>query len=317
MPTRRYPRRGSLQFWPRKRARKESARVRSWAAKEPKLAGFAGYKVGMTSVQFIDPRKTSPTSKLAISIPCTILECPPLKIFSLRLYKKDAYGLHLVSEILNPKLDKELRRKIKVPKKALAKFPEKVDEYDETRVNVYTQPKLTGIGKKKPEIFEMVIGGKKEEQFQYIKDNLDKEINIIDIIKPGQLVDTHAVTKGKGYQGPVKRFGVKIRPAKSEKKKRGVVIGKEGVAKVDYTTPMAGRMGYHLRTEYNKWIVRVSKEPDLDAVKKAIKNYGVVKNPYVLVKGSVAGPKKRLIKFVDAVRPNKKLEFQIPTLITI
>ena len=43
MPTIRSPRRGSMQFWPRKRAKRMHARVRTWAEiKDVKPLGFAG-----------------------------------------------------------------------------------------------------------------------------------------------------------------------------------------------------------------------------------------------------------------------------------
>ena len=40
-------------------------------------------------------------------------------------------------------------------------------------------------------------------------------------MKDGDQLDFHCVTKGKGYQGPVKRFGIQIRARKAEKTKRG------------------------------------------------------------------------------------------------
>ena len=43
------PRKGSVAFSPRKRAAKETPRIKSWPQNdEPKLLGLAGYKVGMT-----------------------------------------------------------------------------------------------------------------------------------------------------------------------------------------------------------------------------------------------------------------------------
>ena len=43
MPTIRQPKSGALQFWPRVRAKKQVARIRSWPANsEPKPLGFAG-----------------------------------------------------------------------------------------------------------------------------------------------------------------------------------------------------------------------------------------------------------------------------------
>ena len=84
------PRSGSMQFWPRKRAKSETARVRSWAKlKEPKLLGFAGYKVGMLHAMVEDTRDHSRTKNQTISWPITIIECPPLTAFSIKLYKNN------------------------------------------------------------------------------------------------------------------------------------------------------------------------------------------------------------------------------------
>ncbi|MBW2987258.1 50S ribosomal protein L3 [Candidatus Woesearchaeota archaeon] len=311
MPTKRYPRRGSLQFWPRKRAQRQAARIRNWASSnDNKLLGFAGYKAGMVDVHFIDTRKTSPTAKETLSVPCTIIECPPMRIFSVRFYKKTPYGKRLSSEILNPKLDKTLAKTIKLPKKQ-KQLPENAEGYSDVRVNVYTQPKLAGFGKKKPEIFEIALGGASaEDKLKLAKELLDKEITVNDVFKQGQLVDSHSVTTGKGFQGPVKRFGVKVRSHKSEKAKRAAVIAPEGYGKVAYTAPMPGKMGYHLRTEYNKWIVKLGTEKDL----KPIHKYGNVKNHYLLLKGSIGGPKKRLVTLTEPIRPNKKLALPAPTL---
>ena len=313
MPSKKNPRRGSLQFWPRKRAKKETARVRAWnVAGEAKLAGFAGYKAGMTQIHFIDTRKNSPTAKDLVSIPCTIVECPPLKFLSLRLYKKNVLGQkRLINEYMNPKLDKDLSRKIVLPKKQSQIDFDKLPEFDELRVTMYTQPKLTGFGKKKPAILEMAVAGDKASQINYLKENFDKEISVEDIFKTGQLVDSHSVTIGKGHQGVVKRFGVKIRQAKAEKTKRGAVLAPESPGKVTYRAPQAGKMGYHLRTDYNKWLVKIAKPSDSDT---PIDHYGNVKNSYVLVKGSIPGPKKRLITLTNALRPNKKLGVPVPEL---
>lgn len=57
------PKRGSLAFSPRKRAKSHIPRFRAWpeATGEPRLQGFAGYKVGMTHVIMVDDIKNSLT----------------------------------------------------------------------------------------------------------------------------------------------------------------------------------------------------------------------------------------------------------------
>ncbi len=84
MPKRLRPRKGSLQYWPRKKAKKIYPNIKSWKEiKENKLLGFIGYKVGMTHLHYI-PQNPNIKEKIETFCPATILECPPLKPLSLR-----------------------------------------------------------------------------------------------------------------------------------------------------------------------------------------------------------------------------------------
>jgi len=334
MPTTRRPRKGSMQFWPRKKAKRQTARVRSWAtSNETKPLGFAGYKAGMTHAMVIDNRAKSLTKGEKISTPITIIECPAVKAAAIRFYKKDYKGLKVISEIFADKLDKELSKKISIPKKAKNKIEDMsetqgvsehaqkssisdIKDYDDIRLLVYTQPKLTGIGKKKPELFEIAIGGKKEEKLNYAKEKLGKEIKIDEIFKEGEQVDIHAVTKGKGFQGPVKRFGIGLRSHKSEKTKRGpgTLGGWKAQGHFMYRVAHAGQTGYHLRTEYNKQILKISSKLEEVKTKAGFSHYGFVKNQFVLLRGSIAGPAKRLIRFNVATRPNKHMTKDAPEI---
>ncbi len=314
------PRHGSMQVWPRKRARREYPRVRGWASKASGMLGFAGYKAGMTHIFVTDNRKSSMTKGQDISYPVTVIECPPMKIAGVRFYrdyKNSIYGRKAVTDVLADKLDKELtERKITKPKKSKDLASIKSEDYDDLMLIVYTQPKLTGIGKKKPEIFEIGLGGSKEDKFNFAKEKLGGEIKIEDVFKEGEQVDIHAVTKGKGFQGPVKRFGVKIRQHKSEKTKRGPgSLGAWcGQGHMMYRVAHAGQMGYHTRLDYNKQIIKISKDVKTINPKGGFIRFGEVKNPFVLVKGSVPGPKKRLIRFNHAIRPNKKMIGEAPAV---
>lgn len=315
MPKARNPRHGSMQFWPRKRSKRAYARVRSWAdVKDAKALGFSGYKAGMTHVMVTDNRPNSLTKGQDIRMPVTVIECPPIKVASIRFYKDSVHGSRVITEVFSEKIDKELERKISKPKSIKKKIDE-VKDFDDIKILVYTQPKLTGI-KKKPEIFEVGVGGSKEEKFSYAKEKLGKEITIDEVFKGGDIIDIHAVTKGKGVQGPVKRFGVSIRPRKSEKTKRGPgsLGGWKGQAHVMYRVAFAGKMGYHLRTKYNNWILKISNKVEEINPKGGFLRYGLVKNPYILVKGSIQGPAKRIITMTSAIRPNKKIPNQPPTI---
>lgn len=310
------PRHGSLQYWPHKRAKRPYTRVRSYAEfKEPKILGFAGYKAGMTHIMLTDNSPNSLTKGNDISCPVTVIECPPLKVASVRFYKKNLSKVVLATEILSDKLDKELARKIRIPKKITKKF-EDIKDFDEVRLLVYTQPKIAGIGKKKPEIFEVGIGGSKEEALAYAKENLGKEIAVSDALAEGQQIDAHAVTKGKGYQGAVKRFGINLRARKSEKTKRGVgSLGPwKAQAHIMWKIPAAGKHGFFTRTEFNKWLLKIGKEPKEINVKGGFLRYGELKTDYVLLKGSIPGSEKRLIRMNYAIRPNHKVPSNAPTI---
>jgi large subunit ribosomal protein L3 len=252
-----------------------------------------------------------------IFMPVTIIECPPIKIISFKFYKKSIKGLTAASEVLVT-TDKQVARKIKLPKKAatLADAEKDIDNVDDVRVVVATEPSRTGIGKKKPEIFELGIGGTSpKEKLEFAKQYLDKEITINDVFAAGQQVDIKSVTKGKGFQGTTKRYGTKVRTRKAEKAKRGIgTLGPWHPAHVLFTVPQPGKMGYHSRTEYNKLIVKIGSKPEEINLKGGFKRYGLVKNNYILIKGTVAGQLKRLIRFNTPMRPNKKIPKEAPII---
>lgn len=302
------PRSGSMQVWPRVRAKRKVARVRSYPKlKEAKLLGFAAYKAGMTHVMITGQDKNKMNAGLETFTPATILECPPMKIASVRLYKDGQ-----VSKQINLKTEKELGRTIKLPKKPKGKEElDKITEedFDEIRVQIYTLPKLIDL-KKTPELLEMAIGGTPQEQLEYVKNNFDKPITIKDVLSEGSLVDAHAVTKGKGFQGPVKRFGISLTAKKSEKARRnpGSLGGWKSQAHTMYRIAHAGQTGYHLRTQHNNLILKISDKPEEVNPKGGIVRYGNVKSDYLLIKGSLQGPKKRLITLTQPMRAHRKLK---------
>ena len=60
------------------------------------------------------------------------------------------------------------------------------------------------------------------KKISFIKENLNKEISISDVFNGWQIADLRGLTKGQGFSGPVKRFGVKLRFHKTEKGQRKV-----------------------------------------------------------------------------------------------
>jgi len=294
------PRRGSLQYWPRKRARKFLPSVNWKAIKNDsdKLKGFIGYKAGMASAYVKDDTPDSMTKGKKIIVPVTIIECPPLKIFSVRFYKNGK----VAKEALAESLDKELKRIVKLPKTA-KKMGELNEIYDDVRVLCYSVVKKTGI-KKTPDLAEIAIGGQYENKIKFVKENLNREISVSSIFEKGNLVDSRGLTKGKGLQGPVKRFGITLKAHKSEKgRRRPGSLGPWHPARVTYMAPQAGQLGMFTRVFYNKKIIDLGKAEDKF---RGIKNFGDVKTDYLITTGSIQGPAKRQLLITLALRPTKK-----------
>ena len=106
-----------MQYWPRKRAQRPYARIRTWpSSAELKPLGFAGYKVGMTHIIYTDAAKNSNTKGQDIVCPVTVIECPPIKVIGYQAYVEDAYGKKAkCGGIMNA--SKELSRRINTKKK--------------------------------------------------------------------------------------------------------------------------------------------------------------------------------------------------------
>ena len=311
MPKHNKPNRGSMAFSPRKRARSETPHISSWAAvdgDEPKILGFAGYKVGMSHIMAVDYRKKSKTAGQEIRMPVTVVEFPPMKVIGVRAYVQDTYGLRTLTEAWHNKLDSELERKLPIPKGQDVKAAWKVmgdNDLEEIRLLVHTQPKMvTGIPKKRPEIMEMAVGGGSiDSQIEFAKGLLGKEFTVNDFAEDGEMLDAIAVTTGYGFQGHVKRWGVKLLTHKNSKHRR--MIGNLGPFSPGYvvsTVPQAGQTGYHQRTEYNKRLLKIGDNPDDINPKGGFINYGLIRGTYGLLHGSLPGPTKRLIRFRKAVR---------------
>ena len=239
------PRSGSRGYSPRKRAKTEISRIRNWPVLESgRLLGFAAYKAGMTHAFMIDDLPHSSTNGQEIFVPITVLECPPLLLFGARAYKKTPYGLKILTETHYDKPSKFLDQVLHC--RSNSKFFEEAKDSDLIRALVHTQPdKIRGVPKKLPEVMEVAISGDKDEQLKLVQDNIGKEITVDQVFKVGELLDSIAVTKGFGMQGPVKRWGVKIMKRKQRhlKKRHIGTLGGRG-SPTKWTIPMAGQTGY-------------------------------------------------------------------------
>lgn len=281
---------------PRKRASSQNARVYWQDSKDKRVLGFAGYKAGMTHVSYVDDSE-SPTKGQEIVSAATVVEVPPMMVYGIRCYKgNDSAGDIVTAD------DKTL--KLIGVRKKLAMKPVNEAEIDNVRLLAFAMPSKTKMGKKHIERMEIACGGKDaKEKLEYAKGMIGKEIRISDVFKNGEYVDVVTISIGKGWQGAVKRFGVSIQRRKATGKRRHVgTLGQWHPAYVLYTVPQAGQTGYHKRTELNKRILRIGQKPEEVNPSNGFPEYGFVRNDFVLLRGSIPGPPKRLVKLRLAVR---------------
>lgn len=332
MGKRSHPRQGSMGFYPRQRARSIVPHIHSWAddSSSPKLQGFAGYKAGMTHAMVVDYRPTSTTSGQEVRMPCTVIETPPMSVVAVRAYEDTPYGLKTLTEVWADKTDPRLQDRLHTPKKqdSAAKW-KLVDEaaaassgkpsasglqaLADVRVLAHTTPVLvSGVDSKTPEIMEIRVGGGDiKARLDYAKSILGKSLTVDQALKAGQMMDTIAVTKGYGFESRVVRFHTKLLSHKNSKHRR--MIGTQGPWHPNWvmsTVPNDGQRGFHHRTEYNKRILKIGAEGAEITPAGGFPHYGVVRNTYLLVHGSIPGPAKRLIRLRDAVRYTRGIEVQ-------
>ncbi|MFX0035031.1 MAG: 50S ribosomal protein L3 [Candidatus Hermodarchaeota archaeon] len=320
------PRHGSLAFLPRKRAAQIKGRVRHWldSSDEINFLGFAGFKAGMTHITYIEDQRDSPYFGKELMKPVSVIEVPPLILIGVRVYNNDEYGRFIVGELYTNEFNKFILRKINIPnlenqdseniKKEILK---KLNSKSEIRGVFQTQPYKTSLPRKKPNIIEIKINSIKQpkKEFEFAYNNLGKEIRARDVLKDGELIDVIAVTKGKGFEGPVKRFGVKILTRKNSKIRRAVAcIGPWHPARVLYTVPRPGQLGFHQRTEYHKRVMLIGENEEEINPKGGFIKYGKIKGDYILILGSIPGPKKRLIRIRKTIRPVRSFITSTPEI---
>jgi len=308
-----------MGFGPRKRATSEVPRIRSWPDDDgaPALQGFAGYKAGMTHVVMVNDEANSPREGMEESVPVTVVETPPMRAVALRAYEETSYGLKPATEVWTDEFHPELDRALDLP--AEDSFEADADalreavesgEVDDLRMITHTVPsELANVPKKEPDVMETRVGGGTlDERVDFALDLLAEggEHAMADVFRAGEYMDASGITKGKGTQGPVKRWGVQKRKGKHARqgwRRRIGNLGPWNPSRVRSTVPQQGQTGYHQRTELNKRLIDIG-EGDEPSVDGGFVNYGEVDGPYALVKGSLPGPDQRLLRFRPAVRPN-------------
>jgi large subunit ribosomal protein L3 len=263
----------------------------------------------MTHAFIVDYRKRSTTAGQEVAVPVTVVEVPPIRVVAVRLYRTEPYGRRVVAEVWAENPIDELGRRLTPHPVSPAESHEtflKADG-DEVRLVVHTQPHLvTGIGSKTPEVFEVRVSGEKpDERRKFALAKLGQELPLDQLAKEGEFVDVIGVTKGKGFQGHTKRWGVKLQPRKNSKHRRMIgTLGPHNPSFVTYRIPQAGQMGYHRRTQYNMRVLRLIRDPRAEPASPigGWPHYGEVRSACLVLHGSLPGPAKRLLRFRTPIR---------------
>jgi large subunit ribosomal protein L3 len=288
------------------------ARIRAWPkinSDEPKILGYAGFKAGCVQLVSIDDREKTPNHGKQLVSLGTVIVTPPNLIAGIRCYSKDTNGKHVHSDFYAKNLPKNISHIVKSKDKKT--IPEYSDSDFKKIIEVYgliaVIPKNAGLEQKKPYLFEVLVsGGDSKKQFEFMKELLGKEIKINQVFEAGSAVDTAAITKGKGWEGPITRWGVKKKQHKSRKSVREVgSLGPISPQYVMYTVPRAGQRGLHQRVEYNKKIMIMDNTENIKYEinpKGGFKHFGNVNGDFIVLRGSVPGTYKRLIKLRTQIR---------------
>jgi len=180
------------------------------------------------------------------------------------------------------------------------------------------------MGQKKAHIKEIQVnGGNISQKVDFCTGLFEsKDIRIGSIFEQNEMIDCIGVTKGRGTDGVITRWGVTRLPRKTHRGLRKVAcIGAWHPARVQFQVPRAGQNGYHHRVEINKKIYRmgkkISEEPmgavtANDLTEKHITplggfpHYGEINEDWIMIKGAVMGTKKRVITLRKSLLPQTK-----------
>jgi large subunit ribosomal protein L3e len=294
-----------------------------------------GYKAGMTHILREVNKPGSKLHQKEIVEAVTIIETPPVVIVGLVGYVETPRGLKALSTLWAQHLSEECKRRfyrnwVQSKKKAFAKYAAKfetnyakvlnrIKKYcSVVRVLVHTQTQLLSLKQKKAHIMEVQVnGGSIADKVDWAYKHFEQKVAVDQVFQANEMIDTIGVCKGKGYNGVVRRWGVKLLPRKTHRGRRKVAcIGSWHPSRVKYSVPRAGQLGYHHRTEVNKKIYRIGKaddpkngSTDQDITEKQITplggfpHYGVVRNDFLMLKGAIVGTKKRVITLRKSLHP--------------
>ena len=216
-------------------------------------------KVGMTQI----------FNEAGELVPVTVLQAGPCVVTQVKTVENDGYEAVQVGFV---------DKKDKIVNKDKSGKKEIVHRHGVTKAEQGHFAKAGVSGKRFVREFKLENAG----EYQ-----LAQEIKV-DIFEAGDKIDATAISKGKGFQGAIKRHNQHRGPM-THGSKYHRHAGSNGAAsdpsKVFKGKKMPGQMGHVKVTVQNLEVVRVDAEKNL-----------------LLVKGSVPGPKKSLVTIKEAVK---------------
>jgi len=285
----------------------------------------------MTHVQRELDKQGSRSHKKEIVEPVTILEAPPMFVVGIIGYTETPRGLRAVSTVWGTHIDESFKRRyhknwyktgegsskrnkvFAAPKtvesdEGKARL-ERIKKYSQViRVVAHSDMSALPMSQKKAHIMEIQVnGGSTADKVTFALGLLENPVKLADVFNKDEMIDTIAVTKGRGTEGVITRWGVTRLPRKTHRGLRKVAcIGAWHPARVSYSVARVGQNGYYHRTEICKKIYRLGTKGDkssaateYDPTEKGINplggfpHYGTVTNDWIMIKGSVPGCKKR------------------------
>merc|ERR1712205_129428 len=335
------PRHGPLGFLPKKRCTKTKGKIKSFPlddkAAKPHLTAFMGYKAGCTHILRDVDKAGSKGHKKETVEAVTVIETPPMVVVGMVGYYETPRGLKSGCTVWAQHLNDECKRRFyknwgaSEKHKAFTRYAKKYTEGDGIeaekerlekyctilRVICHTQISKMNFRQKKAHICEIQVnGGSMADKIAFATSLFEKPVAVGGVFEQNEMIDTIAITKGKGFEGVVTRWGVTKLPRKTHKGLRKVAcIGSWHPSRVKYSVARAGQNGYHHRTELNKKVYKIgaaarsadgkivqnNATTEFDLTVKGIPplggfpHYGEVNEDYIMIKGACPGVKRRVI----------------------
>merc|ERR1712048_1336638 len=313
-------------------------------AKPCHLTAFMSYKAGMTHIVRDMDRPGSKLHKKEVAEAVSVLEAPPMVVVGFVGYVETPRGPRALTCVWAGHLSDECKRRFyknwyKAKHKAFTKYQKKWNEAQKgseepmaaeikrakqycqvIRAICHTQIGKVKLGQKKAHIKEIQVnGGTVEQKVDYVTGLFEQEVKVGDVFAQDEMIDIIGVSRGRGIDGVVTRWGCTRLPRKTHRGLRKVAcIGSWHPARVQFQVPRSGQNGYHHRTEINKKIYRIGKaakdDPhsattENDLTEKGItpmggfSHYGEVTQDWVMVRGGVMGPRKHIITMRKSLLP--------------